>query len=725
MTFSRGLASWIGLRQRFGTITVENPAWRRMELSSTAREGAAVPAAAPPAEVDAPPRLAAPSGRLPLPLNPFGTLQLRGGRGEIFPVEGPVVRIAGLAAELALAGRAGPVTLQARGELPRRQGGDAPRAAADRAFVIEARVATLDGLFRTPDRVPLDFRAILPPVDLAALAAFLPPDPARPGIRSGQVGAELSARRDAKAELSLEARADLRRLELAGGALGQDVVQWERATLDLEAAQRQGRIDLRECRFDCPWAQVRASGTLAPPPSGGPRAAARLIAEGRLDLAAAAVQLPATLRLRPGVALRRAELRFDAELESGADGGTRAFLMACCDGLDALHEGRPLDLPKPLSLSLAGALAAETLTLREFRAQAGPLELAGAGALTDLDGERRFALEGRSWIDLDAAGELVHRQEGVGDFAVSGRSEQPFRVSLPLRGGRQYLLTRLEAEAGLQARFCEVFGIRAENALLALRAARGELRTDLQAALDEGALRLQPRVDLLAEPPRLTLEGPARALSDARLTDALLDRLLARFHPVFKGCAAAGGRIDLDLARLALPLTADAPRRMAWDATLHLRDVQLTAAGPLDQLAAALRLKRRTVAIPDQTQTVACRDGRFASQPLALSLDGHPLRVSGSVGLDGSLDYGIETPLTRELLGERAFRLLEGQTVRIPLTGTAAKPMLDVQALESEARRLAAAALARAAAEELRQGRERLLEAAPRRLQDALQRLDR
>lgn len=718
VTFSRGLAAWIGRRQRFGTITVEQPAWRRMELPPAgAGVQTAVSPASPPAKASVSAHLTAPSGTFSLLLNPFGTLQVRGGRGEIFPIEGPAVRLADLALELTLDGRAGPVALKAQGGIPRRPGGDAAPG-AQAAFALEARAASLQDLGLAPGHVPFEVKATLAPVELAALAAFLPPDPLRPVIRSGLVEAAFSARRDEGAERTLEARMALRNLELAGGALGQDVVQWDRAVLALTADERQGSLNVREFRLDCPWAQVRASGTLAPPPTGGPRSTARLIAEGRLDLAAAAIQLPATLRLRPGVTLRRAELRFDAELATEADGGTRAFLMVRCDGLDALHAGRPLDLPKPLFLSLAGALAADALTLREFRAQAGPLELAGAGALTDLDGERRLVLEGLSRINLDAAAELLRHWEAGRAVAWSGRSEQPFRIATPLRGGRRYLLTRLEAEAGLQARRCDGFGLHVQDALLALQAARGTLRLDARATLDEGALHLDPRVDLLSEPPLLTLEGPTRALDDARLTDALLDRHLARLHPVLKGCAVAGGRISLDLARLSLPFAADAPHRMTWDATLHLRDVRLTAAGPLGELAAALRLKRREVVLADQAQTVACRDGRFEAQPLALTLDGHPLRISGSVGLDGSLDYGIETALTRELVGDRAYRFLEGRTVRIPLTGTAAKPMLDVQALEAEARRLAAAALARAAAENLR-------ETDPKPLQDALRRLGR
>jgi len=142
---------------------------------------------------------------------------------------------------------------------------------------------------------------------------------------------------------------------------------------------------------------------------------------------------------------------------------------------------------------------------------------------------------------------------------------------------------------------------------------------------------------------------------------------------------------------------------MTWTSTLRLQDVRLAAAGPLEQAATALRLRHKDVVLTNQTMTVSCREGRLYPQPLDLLLGGHAMRIDGSVGLDGTLDYTVEIPLTEALVGEQAFRYLKGQSVRVPLRGTATKPRLDTSALEAEVRRLVATTVTKAATDALRE----------------------
>ena len=53
------------------------------------------------------------------------------------------------------------------------------------------------------------------------------------------------------------------------------------------------------------------------------------------------------------------------------------------------------------------------------------------------------------------------------------------------------------------------------------------------------------------------------------------------------------------------------------------------------------------------------------------------MAVSGSTGLDGTLDYLLEVPVTRKLVSEEGYRFLQGFTVGVPLRGTVRAPVFD------------------------------------------------
>lgn len=816
ITSSRGLAAWLARRQDFGTIVLESPEWQRMEIEKTAPPPSRHTASPPPhttADTTPPPPPAQTAQKkIPVFLNPFGTFRINNGRGAIFPVTGPVAKIDHLFLEITLAGRSGPVSLGMQGTALQRQGSPQDQGGS---FELQATTDALDCLLLAPLETPFEANLSIAPLDISTLFAFAPPDENRPSVRSGLLQARLQAHRLPSSDFTMQADVTLQQLELAGGRLGQDVVHWEQASLKIDASGRRDSISIRELDLLCPWAQFKAAGLIPTPGSPAADRTTRLTAQGRLDLAAAAAQLPATMRLRPGLVIREAELTLDAELTSVEKNDSQAFLMLRCAGIDALRDSQPaglenrpfsaackmtidpatrdlrhgtlrvttpglaasfegttssaslqaeadidsltelanslfmlddlpritgklncsgdwqktaqsgsfsaqldgrairfsrpdgstFDLPEPLLLSARGSLKETALHLNQGKAVLGFMELEGSGNLTDFEGEQRLALDGTAQIDMQELEGFLRTQDLPDlpeDFLLRGKSRQPFSLSLPLRGSRRYQLSSAVGDAGLQILKLEGAGLKAADLQLLIRTARGTAAASLQSILNQGTLQLETAIDLLSTPPLLSVQGAPRILSNAHLTGDLLNHYLARAHPVLKGCAVAEGRLDLDLERLQLPLAPDATGLMSWEASLNLRNTTLMAAGPLEQLANALHLKNRSIVIPDQTGIVECHNGKITSHPLELTMDGHIIQISGTVGLDGSLQYFIKAPLTPALTGTRAWQYLEGQTITIPLTGSAAKPMLDFRALEAEVRQLIATAVARGAADDLR-----------------------
>lgn len=364
--------------------------------------------------------------------------------------------------------------------------------------------------------------------------------------------------------------------------------------------------------------------------------------------------------------------------------------------------------------------------MREFAVAAGAFDLKGSGTLLGLTGERRLDVAATLGVDFDRLQPVVtQRVEGV---VLSGRSVRQLQLSAPLGGGRAYLLSALKLDSGVVVDRLAALGMVARQAVVDVRANDGQLAIRASATVNEGRFQLAPAIDLLATPPMLTLPPKSRVLDDAQLTQEMLEQQLARIHPILRGCSVSSGRVSVDMADFAMPVVSNAAQRMAWTAQFTLRDARLAAAGALADAADALRLRHKEVLITNQTLVVSCRNGRFYPQPLELTIDGHALRVAGSVGLDGSLDYAVEIPLTEALVGEEAHRYLRGQTVRIPVSGTASKPRLDAAAIQSEIRRLVASVAARIAAEKLQdelrgQLRDRARDFDAGKLEDALRRL--
>jgi translocation and assembly module TamB len=97
---------------------------------------------------------------------------------------------------------------------------------------------------------------------------------------------------------------------------------------------------------------------------------------------------------------------------------------------------------------------------------------------------------------------------------------------------------------------------------------------------------------------------------------------------------------------------------------------------------------------------VLVANGRVHHQNFAINLAGTPLRTSGSVGFDNTLDLVVEVSLPKELPALKnnpvLVKAVAGKTVKVPVRGTLAKPELDPKGFEQ-----AIAAIARDAAKDI------------------------
>jgi hypothetical protein len=135
----------------------------------------------------------------------------------------------------------------------------------------------------------------------------------------------------------------------------------------------------------------------------------------------------------------------------------------------------------------------------------------------------------------------------------------------------------------------------------------------------------------------------------------------------------------------------------------------------LAEVLALAGAQGESLQIEHEALDVVCRNGRVQPGVQRATVAGNPVLFSGSVGLDGTVAYRVEVPLSEKLVGREAWKYLKGQRVAVPVTGTIDRPAVDRQSLKSEIARLVAAAAAQVLSEQAGDLIERLREKVERR----------
>jgi uncharacterized protein involved in outer membrane biogenesis len=340
---------------------------------------------------------------------------------------------------------------------------------------------------------------------------------------------------------------------------------------------------------------------------------------------------------------------------------------------------------------------------------------------------------------------------GSSDIALDGRVDNLLGFMLrgeELRGEARLTSTRLDLEEWRSDDDVEAIAV-PRNLDFAVEASVGRLifgTLDMRNA--RGGLRVHEerltlddfRVDLLGG--SMAMSGyyetvdPARPRFDVdvRMTDFDVAAAAASFATMRAFAPVASytqGRFSADV-RLNGPLGTDmAPvlEALSGLGSFRTANIGLTDFPAMDRLAGALSI--RELAHPvlvDVSSTIHIRDGRLHVQPFDVGMGEITMRVSGSNGIDQSLDYMLALQVPRTALGAEADRVvarLIAQTSRAGLVMDAADIItLGVQ-LAGTVTDPSVTASFRDAAGSAAQGIEQALrQEAERRIDDVEQRLD-
>ena len=115
-----------------------------------------------------------------------------------------------------------------------------------------------------------------------------------------------------------------------------------------------------------------------------------------------------------------------------------------------------------------------------------------------------------------------------------------------------------------------------------------------------------------------------------------------------------------------------------YEGVVDLHDTRIDSSLLLGSLLKVLKVEDTELALTDRQIHFVCEDSRITTNPLNTDLGDSTLIMSGSLGLDGTIDYLVQTEVTRNLVGGDLYKYLEGTTINVPIGGTVSDP--DVSA---------------------------------------------
>lgn len=347
----------------------------------------------------------------------------------------------------------------------------------------------------------------------------------------------------------------------------------------------------------------------------------------------------------------------------------------------------------------------DSLQIVQLHLDSPTLSCDAAGQLSALRSDMDLSLEGKLGYDLEKLEPQLRPYLGQG-VKLTGRDVRPFHIAGALAapeasgGGNAPSISSPGALPPPLAKALHGDTALSWQALQALgcQIGAGELRGQLtsgcfraapiEATLNQGRLRLEPSLRLDPLPLEVTL-AKGRVIEHAHLTPTACASALGYVVPVLAGVAQADGEISLDLLSGRVPVTEPEKGDVVGWLTIH--SAQVSAGSLVQELSVLLKGPATLTLAKDNVVPFRMVNGRVYHTGLELHFPELTIRLSGSVGLDGSLSLTAEMPVPPKWLGSSklAKSALANQTIHLPIGGTLSHPKIDEHALREASAKFA------------------------------------
>ncbi|MCW5211949.1 hypothetical protein VU04_03455 [Desulfobulbus sp. TB] len=330
---------------------------------------------------------------------------------------------------------------------------------------------------------------------------------------------------------------------------------------------------------------------------------------------------------------------------------------------------------------LHGDLMTGDVQFTTFDIESAPLSLEAGGSL-QLSGKKpHFSLNGQATPDLAS---LIALIEGIYplDIQLKGKKKERFTLYYPLSAKeKENAKINLRFATKVSADYFAKSGVDMSRLTLDSNMKKGVMVNRLKGTLNDGLVRLSPRIDYRKNPPLLTIPPGEQVLTDVHLEQALTDGILKGIHPLFGSLARPAGNINVRLDHFSLPLGEKGIEKINFKVFFDLTGVALQSKGVLKSILDIAGYVDQRLAMKNKSMTCQGVQGQISCSPIKITIADSEMRISGSVGMDGRLNYVLDVPVTKRLLGKKGYELLKGTTLKVPIRGTKDKPVYSRKAL--------------------------------------------
>ncbi len=330
---------------------------------------------------------------------------------------------------------------------------------------------------------------------------------------------------------------------------------------------------------------------------------------------------------------------------------------------------------------LHGDLTSGDVQFTTFDIESAPLSLQANGEL-QLNGKKaHFSLDGQATPDLAAVVALLNGMYPL-EIAATGKKKEHFTLYYPLSAEeKENAKINLRFATKLYADSFSKSGIDITRLTLGTDMQDGIMANVLKGTLNDGWLQLSPSIDYTRTPPVLTLPKGEHVLTNVHLAKALTERVFKAIHPLFGALATPVGIINVQLDHFSLPLGEKGAEKIDFKALFDLTGVALEPKGVLSSILDMAGYTDKTLTMKNKSMTCEGMQGNVSCTPIKMTIADSEMIISGSAGIDGSLNYIVEVPVTKRLLGKKGYQLLKGSTLKVPIKGTKDNPVYSREAL--------------------------------------------
>ena len=351
--------------------------------------------------------------------------------------------------------------------------------------------------------------------------------------------------------------------------------------------------------------------------------------------------------------------------------------------------------------AISGGLTAGNLQVEQFSFTSAPLKLAGKGKLQRTGKEPFMSLQGTFTPDYAAlikAAPLLRNSK----ISASGKQTEKFNLSFPLGKKGLGKLQSMKVVTVLKAATLAGSGVVFHDFEMPVTLQDGKFQGKLSGDLYNTPMTLQPKINFSVTPPLLSLPPKEQVFKDVPLEQPLIDGVLKRIHPLLGELASPKGRVSGRFDTFSWPLAKKSFDKADFSLVLDVGKVTLSADGILRDIFNIVGFDDDIIVLKQSEIVCHGSSGRIQCTPLKMLVADTEISLSGSAGLDSSLDYVLEIPVTKKLVGTEGFRLLEGTTIKVPIRGDSDNAVFDADILSGTIKDLLGQAAKKAVKKEVK-----------------------